>query len=61
MPATAGLIAGGEVVKDLVNIMGTMRIKPEDEATNEAAILAEQRAKAMLEERKRLKEAEKEN
>ena len=41
--------------------MGTMRIKPEDEATNEAAILAEQRAKAMLEERKRLKEAEKEN
>lgn len=61
VPATAGLIAGGEVVKDLVNIMGTMRIKPEDEAINEAAILAEQRAKAMLEERKRLKEAEKEN
>ncbi len=55
VPATAGLIAGGEVVKDLINTANTMRIKPEDEATNEAAILAEQRAKSMLEAYKDLK------
>ena len=55
VPATAGLIAGGEAVKDLINIAKTMRIKPEEEATSKAAILAEQRAKDMLEERKRLK------
>lgn len=30
VPATAGLIIGGEVVKDLINQAGTMRIPPED-------------------------------
>ncbi len=61
VPATAGLIAGGEVVKDLIAKAQTMRIKPEDEATNEAAIAAHQRAVQMLDEYKRLKAEAKEN
>ncbi len=61
VPATAGLIAGGEVVKDLIAKAQTMRIKPEDEATNEAAITAHQRAVQMLDEYKRLKAEAKEN
>ena len=55
VPATAGLIAGGEVVKDLIAKTQTMRIPPEEEATNEAAIVAHQRAAKMLDEYKRLK------
>ncbi len=55
VPATAGLIAGGEVVKDLIAKAQTMRIPPEEEATNEAAIVAHQRAAKMLDEYKRLK------
>lgn len=55
VPATAGLIAGGEVVKDLIAKAQTMRIPPEEEATNEAAIAAHQRAAKMLDEYKRLK------
>lgn len=61
VPATAGLIAGGEVVKDLIAKAQTMRIKPEDEATNEAAITAHQRAVQMLDEYKRLKAEAKDN
>ncbi len=61
VPATAGLIAGGEVVKDLIAKAQTMRIKPEDEATNEAAIAAHQRAVQMLDEYKRLKAEAKDN
>ena len=55
VPATAGLIAGGEVVKDLIAKAQTMRIPPEEEATNEAAIAAHQRAAKMLDEYKQLK------
>lgn len=55
VPAAAGLIAGGEAVKDLVNLANTMRIRPEDEATSEPARIAHERAAKMLEEHKRLK------
>ena len=55
VPATAGLIAGGEAVKDLVNLANTMRIRPEDEATSEPARIARERAAKMLEEHKRIK------
>ncbi|MDD7273710.1 MAG: tRNA threonylcarbamoyladenosine dehydratase [Prevotella sp.] len=58
VPATAGLIAGGEVVQDLCRRAETMRIKPEDEAGNMAAIRAKERAQAMLAEHKRIKEAQ---
>ena len=50
VPAAAGLIVGGEVVKDLVNAAGTMRIPPHEAATNPAAIDAANRAAARLEE-----------
>ena len=53
--SAAGLIAGGEAVKDLVNLANTMRIRPEDEATSEPARIARERAAKMLEEHKRLK------
>lgn len=49
VPATAGLIAGGEVVKDLIQRADTFRIKPEDEATNPAAQKAAEGAKRYLE------------
>lgn len=55
VPAAAGLIAGGEVVKDLINLAHTMRIRPEEEATSEPARIARERAAKMLEEYKRLK------
>ncbi len=55
VPAAAGLIAGGEAVKDLVNLAHTMRIRPEDEATSEPARIAHERAAKMLEEHRRLK------
>ena len=53
--SAAGLIAGGEAVKDLVNLAHTMRIRPEDEATSEPARIARERAEKMLEEHKRIK------
>ena len=56
VPAAAGLIAGGEVVKDLIKAADTMRIRPEDEATSEPARIARKRAENMQEESKRLKE-----
>ena len=55
VPAAAGLIAGGEAVKDLVNLAHTMRIRPEDEATSEPARIVRERAAKMLEEYKRIK------
>lgn len=55
VPATAGLIAGGEVVKDLVEQAHTMRITPEEMKTSEPAKQAKERAQKMLEEHKRLK------
>ncbi len=53
VPASAGLIAGGEVVKDLINMAGTMRIKPDEENTNPAAIAAREKAEERMEEYKR--------
>ncbi len=48
VPAAAGLICGGEVVKDLIRRAGTMRIMPEDAATHPAAIAAAEKAEAHL-------------
>lgn len=58
VPATAGLICGGEVVKDLVIRAHTMRIDLNEDPDNEYASVARERAQAKLEEHKRmLKEA----
>ena len=46
VPAAAGLIAGGEVVKDLLHLADTYRISPADAANNPAAQAAAERAKA---------------
>ena len=46
VPATAGLIAGGEVVKDLLRLAETYRIAPADAANSSAAQAAAERAKA---------------
>lgn len=48
VPAAAGLIMGGEIVKDLINQAGTMRIAPEEMADNPQAQLAEAKAQAHL-------------
>lgn len=44
VPATAGLICGGEVVKDLVHRAGTWRLTPEDIEQNEEAKKAAENA-----------------
>jgi len=46
VPAAAGLIAGGEVVKDLLRLADTYRIAPADMANSPAAQAAAERAKA---------------
>ena len=46
VPAAAGLIAGGEVVKDLLRLADTYRIAPADAANSSAAQAAAERAKA---------------
>ena len=46
VPAAAGLIAGGEVVKDLLRLAETYRIAPADAANSPAAQAAAERAKA---------------
>lgn len=46
VPAAAGLIAGGEVVKDLLRSADTYRIAPADMANSSAAQSAAERAKA---------------
>lgn len=58
VPAAAGLIVGGEVVKDLINIAGTMRIAPEDAPTHPAAIAAREKAEAMRKTRAEMKAKE---
>lgn len=58
VPAAAGLIAGGEVVKDLVRLAGTMRIRPEDEADNPAAVQAEASARRYLDDYQARRRAE---
>lgn len=55
VPATEGLVAGGEVVKDLINAAGTMRITPEKEAESIPAQKAKAAALKMREESRRLK------
>lgn len=54
VPAAAGLIIGGEVVKDLVKAAHTMRITPEEAPDNEYAQQAAAKAKAHLEKFRRL-------
>ncbi|MBR1889497.1 MAG: tRNA threonylcarbamoyladenosine dehydratase [Alloprevotella sp.] len=49
VPATAGLIAGGEVVKDLVRRAETYRLSPEEAEDSEAAQMAATKAKAAIE------------
>lgn len=49
VPAAAGLVTGGEVVKDLIKNAGTMRISPEDIENNEAALKAAKKAQKHLE------------
>ena len=46
VPAAAGLIVGGEVVKDLINAAGTMRLSPEQAEQSEAAAKAKAKAEA---------------
>lgn len=48
VPAAAGLIVGGEVVKDLIIKAGTMRIPPEEAEQNENAKRAAGKAAAHL-------------
>ena len=49
VPATAGLICGGEVIKDLVRITGTWRLTPEMIAENPEAKAAAEKAAAKAE------------
>ncbi len=44
VPAAAGLIVGGEVVKDLIRQAGTMRITPDEADSHPAAIAAAEQA-----------------
>ena len=56
VPATAGLICGGEVVKDLIARANTMRIDLDTDPDYEAAHVAHERAEKMLAESRRLRE-----
>lgn len=58
VPAAAGLILGGEVVKDLVCAANTMRIPPEEYATNSHAQIAHQRAERHYQKVKELRQKE---
>lgn len=49
VPATAGLICGGEVIKDLVRIAGTWRITPEMIEENPDVKVAAEKAAAKAE------------
>ena len=60
VPAAAGLIVGGEVVKDLIKKAKTMRITPEEAPTNEAAIAAAKRAEEKLNKQKEMVRLKKE-
>lgn len=59
VPAAAGLIVGGEVVKDLINRAGTMRIPPGEEARNAAAVQATEHARAHLQHLREYQQQEK--
>lgn len=60
VPAAAGLIVGGEVVKDLINNANTMRISPDDAQNSEAAQKAQARADAHLQKVKELRAKQRE-
>lgn len=60
VPAAAGLIAGGEVVRDLIQKAQTMRLTPEEAENNEAARIAEMKAKEKLEKHKERRRLQKE-
>lgn len=60
VPAAAGLIVGGEVVKDLINNANTMRIDPNEMKENKAAQQAQERADAHLQKVKELRAKERE-
>lgn len=60
VPAAAGLIVGGEIVKDLVARAGTMRIAPEEAEANPQAQVAAEKAKAHLEKYHQMVKAKKE-
>lgn len=60
VPAAAGLIVGGEVVKDLIAAANTMRIAPEETLDNAFAKAAEARAKEKLELHKEIRRQQKE-
>jgi len=53
VPAAAGLICGGEVVKDLVNNAHTMRIDLQEDPENEYAKKAAKKKTAYIEDYKR--------
>lgn len=59
VPAAAGLVVGGEVVKDLVRNAHTFRITPEEAPDNEYAIAAAQKAAAHQEKYKQIALAKK--
>lgn len=52
VPAAAGLICGGEVVKDLVENAHTMRVDLEQDPDNEYAKIAAKKKEAYLEDYK---------
>lgn len=58
VPAAAGLILGGEVVKDLIKQAHTMRITPEEAPTNPFAQQAAEKARRHLEKVRRLRDEE---
>ncbi|MCI6618000.1 MAG: tRNA threonylcarbamoyladenosine dehydratase [Prevotella sp.] len=60
VPATAGLIVGGEVINDLVKRAQTMRITPEEAAESEPARKAAEKAAAHMEKCKAIARAKKE-
>lgn len=59
VPAAAGLIVGGEIVKDLIKTAGTMRIKPEEAADKPQVVEAEAKAQQHLAKYRAIAEAKK--
>lgn len=60
VPAAAGLIAGGEVIKDLIKKAQTMRLSPEEAVNSEAAKVAAAKAQENLEKHKERRRLQKE-
>lgn len=60
VPATMGLIVGGEVVKDLIRKAGTMRLTPEEAAQSPEAQQAAERAANHLQRAREMQRAKRE-